>query len=871
MKIGGLCFCAALLVGAVCSVAFARVDYRSKTPIPVTGPGTDDGEFMIDTSFAPMPEPHDQQSPSVASDGVDYLTVWMDARDSASQPNIYAARVDHSGRVLDADSGIAVALAADSQAVPAAAFGGGVYLVVWEDKRGGDRDIYGARVTQTGVLLDPNGIVICAATNSQWDPAVASDGTSFLVVWSDERSAVANIYGARVSQSGTVLDPGGIAISTADLQEKPSVAFGAGYYMVVWEDERNDDCDIYGSRVSPSGQVIDPGGIAVSTSWDDQYSPSVAFDGANFLAVWEDWRNGNDADVYCARVTPSAQVLDPGGIAVSTAINDQTEPSIAFDGTHYLAAWTDMRGGTDPAAYGARVSPAGAVLDPAGIPVTVAQTPSEVTSSSASGNTLVVWTAPGDAYLEHDVLASRVNISGSVLDSLGIIVSSVMGAAEQYGAVVAFDGTDYLVVWPDSQYETGWDIRGARVNPSGTVLDPAGFTISAGAGDQDDPAIAFDGANFLVVWFDDRGGIYGARVTPEGAVLDPNGFVVSHAAYRPPTQPTLAFDGTNFLAVWRDNRNSVSSDIYGARVSRSGVCLDPNGIAVCTAPGKQSNPAVSFGRDAFLAVWQDTGRGGSTGNDIYAARVDTNGVVLDTEGIAVTASLDNERHAAVAFDGINYLTAWSDKRSGHHTAIYGARVTQDGAVLDSGGLPISQFAEPPSMLFDGADYVLVWADSIVRGVKVEPSGVVVDSFLVTSHYGVTYYAAIAQGLQGQFLIAYDYLTGVSQGRTYDTQRIWGKFYPFGGIAERQVASLLEQQPIVVTPNPSKGVFVVRSPSAVAGIKVYDVAGALVKEERYGPTDLRKDHFINLEGTEAGVYLLRVETGGREASLKLVVE
>ena len=77
----------------------------------------------------------------------------------------------------------------------------------------------------------------------------------------------------------------------------------------------------------------------------------------------------------------------------------------------------------------------------------------------------------------------------------------------------------------DARGGTGQDLYGARVSKDGVVLGSAPIVISAAAGDEADAAVAFDGTNYLVVWQDQRGStgrdIYAARVSPDGTVLDP--------------------------------------------------------------------------------------------------------------------------------------------------------------------------------------------------------------------------------------------------------------------------------------------------------------------------------------------------------------
>ena len=121
----------------------------------------------------------------------------------------------------------------------------------------------------------------------------------------------------------------------------------------------------------------------------------------------------------------------------------------------------------------------------------------------------------------------------------------------QAGLAVGFDGTNHLVVWSDARGGTGQDLYGARVSKAGVVLGSAPIVISAASGDEVAAAVAFDGTNYLVVWQDSRGStgrdIYGARVSPDGTVLDPGG---SRSARRSSTRSSPR---------WRSTGRAISS------------------------------------------------------------------------------------------------------------------------------------------------------------------------------------------------------------------------------------------------------------------------------------------------------------------------
>ncbi|MCK4584748.1 T9SS type A sorting domain-containing protein, partial [candidate division WOR-3 bacterium] len=131
-------------------------------------------------------------------------------------------------------------------------------------------NINGAIVDTTGQVIDSIFIACWIATWSH--PFVSTNGTNYFIVWQDERNSDSDIYGARVDSSGTVLDTVGFPVSTAEGDQAcPTVAFDGTDYIVLWEDYRNVFTDIYGARVSTAGIVLDT--FAVVTQEGNQFSP----------------------------------------------------------------------------------------------------------------------------------------------------------------------------------------------------------------------------------------------------------------------------------------------------------------------------------------------------------------------------------------------------------------------------------------------------------------------------------------------------------------------------------------------------------------------------------------------------------------------
>src|SRR5262249_32919997 len=125
-----------------------------------------------------------------------------------------------------------------------------------------------------------------------------------------------------------------------------------------------------------------------------------------------------------------------------------------------------------------------------------------------------------------------------------------------------------------------YDVRTARVSAGGVVLDPSGIALAPNSYAESDPAVAYDGTNFMVVWTDSRNNasdIYGARVAPDGSVIDSTNIAVTTAGFAR-MSPAIAFDGVNYFVVWRQFNAFYSGDISGKLISPAGQVLTPTDI-----------------------------------------------------------------------------------------------------------------------------------------------------------------------------------------------------------------------------------------------------------------------------------------------------
>ncbi len=306
-----------------------------------------------------------------------------------------------------------------------------------------------------------------------------------------------------------------------------------------------------------------------------------------------------------------------------------------------------------------------------------------------AGGYLVVWRS-GLANREARIFAARLDSNGRTLDPKGIALAD--DTMFQQEPTVAFGNDVFLVVFTGIKGKKGADgllqsgVFGVRVSAEGKVLDAKPFPIGDAPGHQSQPAVAFDGTNFRVVWVarldsdSYRGEFKGlsykglleirtSRVSTGGKLLDPPPGILAARESRKRKccyQPAIACaDGKVMVACF--DGNIPQAVLFGVREGGPRSAGLDAWISLCQwrkglkSPSRIRRPALASSGKGFLAVWEDERTRGEYGTPWNGMLFDLTGKTLDPDGIIPAAGKNKSTMVpAVAFDGQAYVWVWID-------------------------------------------------------------------------------------------------------------------------------------------------------------------------------------------------------------------
>jgi uncharacterized repeat protein (TIGR01451 family) len=158
----------------------------------------------------------------------------------------------------------------------------GACLVAWAEQHT-DLDIYAVIVRPGQAPSAP--FVISAATGNETAPAVASNGTNFLVGWERAGEIAVRTVNADTTL-GTVQRLDTLSTNPANQDRRLALAWTATEYLAAWETRfAANDGDVLAARINASGVPVADSALTVVGGDTDQLAPQLAFDPANNRAL----------------------------------------------------------------------------------------------------------------------------------------------------------------------------------------------------------------------------------------------------------------------------------------------------------------------------------------------------------------------------------------------------------------------------------------------------------------------------------------------------------------------------------------------------------------------------------------------------------
>ena len=264
-----------------------------------------------------------QNQPRVVADGHGgALVAWLDYRGNVDfAPDIFAQRISPSGAAMWVANGVPVVQQQRYQGPPMdlVADGAGGLYIAWSDQRisPAQQDIYAQHLDAvSGAPTWPvAGLGVCTATGIQQDVRVTNSLGNLIVVWDDQRAGQNDIYAQGVTIGGSVMwAPNGVQVNgPADPQNEMPVIVPdeLGGAIIGWPTHTLPGQIIYGQRLDATGTLLWgvngvfventglPAGAYLLQAVVDQRG-GVVFCWQEGVGGWHDW----------------AQRLDPTGAAL---------------------------------------------------------------------------------------------------------------------------------------------------------------------------------------------------------------------------------------------------------------------------------------------------------------------------------------------------------------------------------------------------------------------------------------------------------------------------------------------------------------------------------------------------------------------------
>jgi len=274
----------------------------------------------------------------IAADGDNLYVIWWDGRDLDRE--IYYNRSTDNGLTWQTDTRLTNSIGWSEY--PSIAVSGSNVHIVWMDDRDESfhPEIYYKKSTDNGISwsIDDK---LTSNPSEPGIPSLAVSGNNIHIVWHDLRDGNWEIYYKRSTDNGITWQPDVRLTNDASISERASIATWNNSIYVVWQDERDNDKEIY-FKISTDNGANWSGDVRLTNSLGESETPTLAVEETNINVVWSDSRNGiGNGEVYYKKST-DAGLNWSEDIRITNTPSASGRPSIAVSSNFVHISWNEV-------------------------------------------------------------------------------------------------------------------------------------------------------------------------------------------------------------------------------------------------------------------------------------------------------------------------------------------------------------------------------------------------------------------------------------------------------------------------------------------------------------------------------------------------
>jgi hypothetical protein len=332
--------------------------------------------------------------------------------------------------------------------------------------------------------------------------------------------------------------------------------------------------------------------------------------------------------------------------------------------------------------------------------------PVMLSSSTRLSDAAVGWSGSeyGVAWyddLSRNLLFSRISAAGAPTGTSTTISTNARTTPRSLVGL-SWSGTEWGVVWSNDYYTGGdADVYFNRLSPEGAKMLGSDLAVASGSRESEEASIAWNTSQYGIVWTEiyssSSNRVVFARVSPAGARIGSN-VLLNTAAAALAWQPSIAAAGADFGIAWSDYRAGTEGEIYYRRVSMAGAPAPSDVNLTSSTSAGDVSPSLAWSGTELGLMWIENRTTPLPATTVMFARLTISGVERMSDPIHGEGSFP-----AVVWAGSEYGTAWSTSMTG----VIFDRLAADGSEFAS-NVQIGAGTDRPQLAWSGSEFGITY-------------------------------------------------------------------------------------------------------------------------------------------------------------------